>query len=227
MFAQRTARNILDIMTGQTAIFTGPIAAYVALFTTAPTADDGSGAAEVTAASYGRIQGTFGAPSIGSDPTTCSNSATVQFAAVPQGQNWGSIVAFGLYDAATGGNLIAWDWLGNYAWQPFTVNNNATAAFTVGAGYANGNAVVITSTLFGGTPPTYSAGSPAANTVLNVTGASGVTFNLQNGATTLGTSSTGSGMIRQVWGTGASPGQSIPGGVQASFGVGQLVLSAV
>jgi hypothetical protein len=228
MLARRSAENFLQIMTGQAATFTSA-SPFVALLTTAPTDDNGTGLVEVSGGGYGRVQATFAAPSTTTDPTTVSNSVAVQFNAATA--NWtpsNGVVAFALYDSGTSGNLLAWDWLGNYAWQPFTVNSASPAVFTIGqSAPVSGSAVVISSTLFGGTAPTYSAGSPGANTVLNVNNVSGDTFQLQNGATTLATSAAGSGMVRQITGTGASPGQQINSGVQPSFAVGTLVISLV
>ena len=34
---------------------------------------------------------------------------------------WGTVVAWGLFDALTSGDNLWWDWLGNYKWIPFTM----------------------------------------------------------------------------------------------------------
>jgi hypothetical protein len=78
--------------------YSSPATVYVALFTTDPT-DDGSGT-EVTGGSYARVAATFGAPSNGASST----SADVQFAQATV--NWGTVTHFGIYDAATSGNLL-------------------------------------------------------------------------------------------------------------------------
>lgn len=230
MFARRTAEQILQHITGYQAIFAAPTA-YVALFTTAPTLDDGTSAVEVTGGGYARVatttgtSGTWGAASTGTDPTTISNSgsggAVITFPTATA--SWGTVVAFGLYDAATGGNLLAWDWLGNFEWQPCTISSASPAVVTVGqAGYANSTAVVLdTANRFGGISPTYSAGAPTANSVLTTAGLSGDTFTLSNGGTAINTSAAGSSMIRQV------TQQPVPSGVQPSFASGALILSAV
>lgn len=78
--------------------YTAPSAVYVALFTSDPT-DAGTGT-EVSGGGYARQVATFAAPSNGATV----NSAAVEF---PQATaNWGTIGWLGLYDAATGGNLL-------------------------------------------------------------------------------------------------------------------------
>ena len=78
--------------------FTAPSAVYVALFTSDPT-DAGTGT-ECSGGGYARQTATFAAPSNGATV----NSAAVEF---PQATaNWGTIGWLGLYDAATGGNLL-------------------------------------------------------------------------------------------------------------------------
>lgn len=101
-----------------------PPALFVALFTTAPTDAYTSGSptgTEVSAAGYARVavtqaDGTWAAPS--GSPSATSNSGTITFGAPTA--NWGSIVAGGLIDTASGaGNLIYW----NTLTTPKTVNN--------------------------------------------------------------------------------------------------------
>ena len=78
--------------------FTSPTTVYLALFTVAPT--DAGGGTEVTGGSYARQAMTFGAPASG----VVSNSGSVTFplAAAP----WGTVVAIGIFDALTLGNLL-------------------------------------------------------------------------------------------------------------------------
>lgn len=209
-------------MTGYSAIFALPTA-YVALFTTAPTDDTGTGAVEVSGGAYARLAtaaADWSAPSTTTDPTTISNAAALAFPTASA--DWGTVVAFGLYDAASAGNLLAWDWLGSYGWQPVTISSASPAVFTIGqAAYAAAASVVLdTANRFGGSSPTYSAGAPAANSLLTVETPSGDTFSLNNGATAIATSVAGSSLVRQV------ASQAIASGVKASFDVGALVLSA-
>jgi len=102
--------KILDHMLRAQA-FTPPATVYVALYTTAPT--DAGGGTEVSGGSYARQAVTFNAASAGS----ITNSADITF---PQATaDWGTIVAVGLFDASTAGNLL---WYGNLTTSQ-TVNN--------------------------------------------------------------------------------------------------------
>lgn len=227
MFARRTAEGILQHITGYSAIFTAPTA-YAALFTTAPTDDTGAGAIEVSGGAYARVAttagtaGTWGAASTTTDPTTISNNGTGTPAIIfpTAAANWGTVVAFGLYDAATAGNLLAWDWLGNYQWLPCTVSSASPGVFTAHAhGYAASDPVVF-SNVFGGTAPTSSGGALGSNNVSLVVSPATDTFTLTTGGTAVNTSTTGNGMVRKI------VQQSVPSGVQPSFASGQLVLQA-
>ena len=88
-----------------------PATVYVALFTTAPTDDSGAGAVEVSGGAYARASITTssgwssisGAPAA---PAQISNSGAVSFPAATA--NWGTVLAFGIYDASSGGNLLYW-----------------------------------------------------------------------------------------------------------------------
>lgn len=78
-----------------------PVAVYLALFTAVP--NDAGGGTEVTGGGYARQPITFGPASGGA----ISNTAAITFTA--SGAAFGTIVAVGLFDAATGGNMLAWD----------------------------------------------------------------------------------------------------------------------
>ena len=94
--------------------FTPPATIYVGLLTT--TCTDSSGGTEVSGGSYARtgVAGSLanfaGTQSAGSTVAssgtggTTSNNGAVTFPAPTA--NWGSIVAFGLYDASSAGNLL-------------------------------------------------------------------------------------------------------------------------
>lgn len=80
--------------------YTSPSAVYLGLFTAAPT--DSTSGTEVSAANgYSRQSLTFGAYSQGKIAT----SADVTFTA--SGGSWGVVLAFGIFDASSGGNLLA------------------------------------------------------------------------------------------------------------------------
>lgn len=91
--------KLLDHCLG-TASFTMPAQVYVALYTVAPT--DSGGGTEVSGGSYARQAIDFAAASGGSAIPT----AKVEFPTATA--SWGTIVAVGLFDASTSGNLLWW-----------------------------------------------------------------------------------------------------------------------
>jgi hypothetical protein len=118
--------------------FTPPATMYLALYTVAPT--DAGGGTEVTGGSYARVAVTAslanfaGTQSAGSTTASTgtggqtSNNGAVVFPAPTA--NWGSVAAFGILDATTGGNLLFY---GNLT-QAKTVNNgDAAPQFNAGA----------------------------------------------------------------------------------------------
>jgi hypothetical protein len=103
-FSDYAENALLNHVLG-TSTFTKPSAVYVGLYTAAPT--DAGGGTEVSGNAYARQAATFGAASGGS----ASNSGAVTFpAATPAG--WGVVTHFGIFDALTSGNLLAWGSLG-------------------------------------------------------------------------------------------------------------------
>lgn len=76
-----------------------PTAWYLALYTVAPT--DTGGGTEVSGTAYVREAATF---TVSGD--TASNSAAVEWPTA--GGSWGTVVAVGVFDALSGGNLIAY-----------------------------------------------------------------------------------------------------------------------
>jgi hypothetical protein len=102
------------------ASFTPPTTIYLALYTEAPT--DAGGGTEVSGGSYARQSFTLSAASGGAT----SNAADITFPTATA--NWGTIVAVGIFDASTSGNLLMW---GNLTTSK-TVNNGDT--FKIAAG---------------------------------------------------------------------------------------------
>lgn len=205
-FSDHTAQGILGHITGKAAIFAEPTA-YVALFTAVGT-DAGTGFTEVTGGSYARVATnatTWNSPT-GTGPSTENNASAITFPTATA--SWGTVIAVGLYDAASSGNLLAWDFLGNFNWLPCTVSSASPGVITAPAhGLSVGNSVIFT-TEYGGTAPTFSA-SNFTGTLL-VAHAATDTFDVTNGGTPVNTSSTGNGMVRQISptliGSGATPG---------------------
>ena len=85
-----------------TSTATRPTAWYVGLFTAAPS--DTGGGTEVTGNAYARFA--TGTMTVSGTATTASNSAAIEFAAA-SGGNWGTVTYAGIFDASTGGNLLA------------------------------------------------------------------------------------------------------------------------
>lgn len=83
------------------AAYTQPATVYAALFTAAPS--DAGGGTECAGTDYAREAVTFGAASSGA----IANSAEVDFGSTGAA-DWGELTHFGIYDASTAGNLLAW-----------------------------------------------------------------------------------------------------------------------
>jgi hypothetical protein len=146
-------------------------------------------------------------------PANTTNGAVITFPQVtgPGLTGYGTIVAWGIYDALTGGNLIAWDYLGNFKWLPFTCTAASPGVLTSPASNYTTNSTVAVTAKFGGTLPA-TAGSWSG--LLTVTNISADTFSA--GVNTTGT---GDGMVRQVL------QQNVPTGVTAFFSTSQATLT--
>lgn len=75
---------------------------YVALFTDMPNAG-GTAGTEVSGGAYARQSIDFESAT-GSTPASTQNTAQIEFPIATN--NWGTIVGVGLYDAASGGNML-------------------------------------------------------------------------------------------------------------------------
>jgi hypothetical protein len=121
-------QKVLDHVLGKTT-FTGPTTLYLSLFTVAPS--DAGGGTEVTGGSYDRCDITNNTTNFpnatGTSPTTKASGVSFAFAAATA--DWGTIVAWGLHDANTAGNLL---WWGSVTPNK-TVLNGDTASFASGA----------------------------------------------------------------------------------------------
>jgi hypothetical protein len=108
--------ELLDHVLGNAA-YTAPGTIHVALFTAAPT--DAGGGTEVTGGSYARVAVTNNATNFpAASGGLKQNGTAITF---PQATaDWGTIVAFGLFDASTSGNLLYWGWLGTDDGDLFT-----------------------------------------------------------------------------------------------------------
>lgn len=77
-----------------------PATVYLSLYTDNPAEDDSG--TEVSGGSYARQAVTFGAPSNG----VVTNSGDITFPTATG--NWGTVSHFGIHDASTAGNLLAY-----------------------------------------------------------------------------------------------------------------------
>lgn len=118
-------------MLAQGQSFTPP-ATYVALFTAAP--GDSGGGTEVSGGDYARqqvnqdgaTQPYWNTPTDDGGPQVIDNNGEIAF---PQATaDWGEVVAVGIYDAATGGNLLYYGTLASSK----TVTTNDTFKFATG-----------------------------------------------------------------------------------------------
>jgi len=117
--------KVLEHIVGKTS-FTMPATPFLALFTVAPTAEDGTGGTEASAGNYVRksVAGTdWGAAADGA----ISNTSVIEFVEC-SGANWGTINGFALYDAETAGNMIIW----GEVTTPKDINIGDTARIAVG-----------------------------------------------------------------------------------------------
>lgn len=102
-FSNYLETEILDHVFGGNA-YTAPSTLYLALYTAAP--GEAGGGTEVSGVSYARQSAAMTVS--GNEATT---SANVEFPAA--GSNWGTVTHVGVFDAASGGNLLAYGSLSN------------------------------------------------------------------------------------------------------------------
>lgn len=101
--------ELLDHWLGNAA-FSAPATVYIALFTAAPS--DAGGGTEVSGGSYARVAVTNNATNWpAASGGSKSNGTAITFPAATA--NWGTVVAVGIFDASTSGNLLAWSTLEN------------------------------------------------------------------------------------------------------------------
>jgi hypothetical protein len=203
------ARKVLDHSTGKTSIGTLPTA-YIGLFTAVGT-DAGTGFTEPSTGAYARVT-TSGATwnaAGASAPSTTSNVADIIFPASTG--SWGTILGVGAFDALTTGNLLWWDYLGNFPWLPFTCTLASPGVLTAPAhGFSNADSVVVSAEYGGVLPAT--AGSWTG--LLTVAGVTADTFTA--GVNTTGT---GNGSVRKVTTTvvGSAATIRLPGGTPGNL----------
>jgi hypothetical protein len=100
-FSDYLEDKVLDHVFGGNA-YSAPSTLYVALYTVAPT--DTGGGTEVSGGGYLRQSSAFTVS--GTNPTTASNSAAVEYPTATA--DYGTVVAVGIFDASSSGNLLAY-----------------------------------------------------------------------------------------------------------------------
>lgn len=102
---------------------------WLGLFTATPS--DTGGGTEVTGGSYARVAvartGAGFNAATGATPGTTTNAGTVTFPTATAA--WGTVTQFGIFDAATAGNLVYWGDLTNSK----TIGSGDTASFAASA----------------------------------------------------------------------------------------------
>ena len=207
-------KGFLNHIFGKSAIFTEPTA-YCALFTVVGD-DSGVGFTEPSGNGYARVSTSAATwnSAAGSNPSSINNAATLTFPTAT-GTGWGTIIAFGFFDALTTGNLLDWDYIGAWAWLPATISVASPAVVTMPRHGFSANDSVVYSSEYGGPAPTLSQGSLTG--LLTVVSPATDTFTLQNGSTALNASATGAGLIRKVSPVAISAGQA------PAFAIGNIV----
>ena len=100
-FSDYLEDKVLDHVFGGNA-YSAPSTLYVALYTVAPT--DTGGGTEVSGGGYVRQSSAFTVS--GTNPTTASNTAAIEYPTATA--NYGTVVAVGIFDASSSGNLLAY-----------------------------------------------------------------------------------------------------------------------
>lgn len=116
--------KMINLMRGTS--ITAPSNVYLALFLSNPT-DTGTGGTEVSYTNYARQAVTFSAPAASGSGLMIQNSAQVTFAEASTAA--GTITHVGLYDAASGGNLLLYSQLDT----PLVIQSGVTPVFRVGS----------------------------------------------------------------------------------------------
>ena len=100
-FSDYLEDKVLEHVFGGNA-YSAPSTLYVALYTSAPS--DTGGGTEVSGGGYVRKTSTFNVT--GTNPTTASNTAAIEYPTATA--NYGTVVAVGIFDASSSGNLLAY-----------------------------------------------------------------------------------------------------------------------
>jgi len=100
-FSDYLEDKVLEHVFGGNA-YSAPSTLHVALYTSAPS--DTGGGTEVSGGGYVRKTSTFNVS--GTNPTTATNAAAIEYPTATA--NYGTVVAVGIFDASSSGNLLAY-----------------------------------------------------------------------------------------------------------------------
>jgi len=100
-FSDYLETKVLDHVFGGTS-YTAPTTLYVALYTAAPTDTGGGTEVSTSGTAYARQTITFT-----TSGGTTSNTSAVEYSTAT-GSGFGTVVAMGIFDASTSGNLLAY-----------------------------------------------------------------------------------------------------------------------
>ncbi len=124
-FSDFLENELLDHVFGNAA-YSAPATLYVSLYTVTPA--DAGGGTEATGGSYARVAVTNNATNFpAASGGAKANGTAITFPAPTA--NWGTVVAFGIHDAASAGNLLAW---GALTVNKTINNGDAAPSFAVG-----------------------------------------------------------------------------------------------
>lgn len=154
--------ELLDhVLRGQA--YASPAAVYVGLFTAITDGEAGTWT-EVAGGAYARVSASFVTPA----GAQTANPVALTF---PQATaDWGTIIGFGVFDAAAAGNGLYWGLLGGTP-QNFTANSGSDQFFATNHGYVDNDRVRFEATP-GGSLPT----GVSANTDYYISGSGGDIF---------------------------------------------------
>lgn len=116
--------KVLDHILGNTA-YSAPATTYIALYTVTP--GETNGGTEVTGGSYARVSVTNNTTNW-PNASSGSKSSGADFTFPTATANWGTVVAFGILDASTSGNLL---YYGDLTVSK-TISTGDTAKFATG-----------------------------------------------------------------------------------------------
>jgi hypothetical protein len=203
--------ELLDHVLGNAA-YTAPANVFLALFTAAPS--DSGGGTEVTGGSYARKSVTNNSTNFPAASGGSKNLAVSQSFVTPTAP-WGTVVAFGLFDASTSGNLLYWGWLGSDAGKIFTATV-ADLLTAPGHTLVNDDQVRVLS-IPGATLPT----GLSEGTTYFVISVSGDTFSLSatQGGAAINITAAGAGLVAKIEAKPITTGDTV------TFAGGALVVT--